>query len=1035
MVRRERSSFPARLYESVAQRLEWAAGGTICTRRQAPRARLLLCGLALIVAAGSWQPASSLAQLPTGTPSYNVNAKWVTDRGSQVFNVKAYGATGNGTTDDTAAINATLTAAGVGGAILFPPGNYVVSSQINQGVSQSHQTVWGYGATITCNLSGATDCWWIGSSTSGVPVGTSIYGLHAAGGPNTSQNSAFRVTGTKTHFVDVGGACQISSGSNCYTFGHFIQNDNDMAIEIDHLYDMDPQPSPVSSPNVLGQIITCNASYCGSAVWGSGQNGGAGITYIHNSDLSMNCSGNGIDWGNSNHLTISSTVVQAFSQFGLRTANSTDIDGWTHWEQGSSCVNPLNDGNGHALGGAGVITLGAAVTSEGSAPIAVPGSVFSTSATGGSAGYWYYVVGHTSSGVTAPLLAGYLTNGPSSVSSSAEIFAVWPALSSTGATSYDLLRTPGIIPTTGSIGNWAVATGISASTACGSNGVCAFTDTVGSPTSYTIASATVYPDDTFWPGNLVLFSEVGVTNSAIVVGSYSGMAVGPLVVDVAPDDSHGIHLSYLPGAYVAYPGQALPFGPGKTFWSGGYDYAYGATGGNQVGMYSSDTRGLDLNLPVALNDPSGFVGPLTGNASTATALASIPTQCSPGYAPQGVNAQGNAQNCQQLGGALVTGGILGIGAKGGSNSATYGWFGGGASATSDVGFVAPVSFDIQGMTIIQEYTSGAYASAAYANENFTQSALYTGPPVVVGTVNTPAQVLGDVPHPVPVKTNAGVTISSNGLYLYGGMAANVVGITGQPMGLTYQGTVAASTTTYLGFANAGSATEANVRMPIPYTTTVNHLCVSLATAQPSDAGMTITLLQATGTGSASSTGLSVSIAASAAINTPYCDDTDTYTFTTGATQEADFQITNSSASTSAKINSISVLFSTPSGFTGMIPFPGTSGTPSTASPYYGPWNGQSYGSDLLDVPLPRAATGQDFMCYVVTAPVTNPATFTIRKNKANAAPNVTIGTSATGIVEDTTDTVSFSLLDRLSMIFAQPSGTAPTMGECVLPIN
>jgi len=200
--------------------------------------------------------------------------------------------------------------------------------------------------------------------------------------------------------------------------------------------------------------------------------------------------------------------------------------------------------------------------------------------------------------------------------------------------------------------------------------------------------------------------------------------------------------------------------------------------------------------------------------------------------------------------------------------------------------------------------------------------------------------------------------------------------------------------------------------------------------------MTITLLQATGTGSASSTGLSVSIAASAPITAPYCNDSSMYTFTTGATQEADFQITNSSSSTSAKIASVSVLFSTPSGFTGMIPFPGTSGTPSTSSAYFGPWSyGGTSTGDTLDIAMPRAATGQDFMCYVASSPVTNSASFTIRKNKSNASPHVTISTSATGIVEDSTDTVLFALLDRLSMIFAQSSGTAPTMGECVLPIN
>lgn len=48
------------------------------------------------------------------------------------WNVKDYGAVGNGTTDDTAAIRNALNAAGAagGGIVLFPPGNYLLSSTI-----------------------------------------------------------------------------------------------------------------------------------------------------------------------------------------------------------------------------------------------------------------------------------------------------------------------------------------------------------------------------------------------------------------------------------------------------------------------------------------------------------------------------------------------------------------------------------------------------------------------------------------------------------------------------------------------------------------------------------------------------------------------------------------------------------------------------------------------------------------------------------------------------------------------------------------
>jgi hypothetical protein len=68
----------------------------------------MLSGLAVLLFSGIWSLTPAVAQAPAGTPTYNVNAKWVTDKGSQLYNVKAYGALCNGTADDTAAIQSVL---------------------------------------------------------------------------------------------------------------------------------------------------------------------------------------------------------------------------------------------------------------------------------------------------------------------------------------------------------------------------------------------------------------------------------------------------------------------------------------------------------------------------------------------------------------------------------------------------------------------------------------------------------------------------------------------------------------------------------------------------------------------------------------------------------------------------------------------------------------------------------------------------------------------------------------------------------------
>ena len=89
------------------------------------------------------------------------------DSGGQVFNVKAYGAKGDGVTDDSAAIIAANAAASTsGGDVFYPPGSYVKS----QGVSVAsgvHHVGSGIGATtILGGISDGSDYSFIGTSGS-----------------------------------------------------------------------------------------------------------------------------------------------------------------------------------------------------------------------------------------------------------------------------------------------------------------------------------------------------------------------------------------------------------------------------------------------------------------------------------------------------------------------------------------------------------------------------------------------------------------------------------------------------------------------------------------------------------------------------------------------------------------------------------------------------------------------------------------------------------------------------------------------------
>ena len=90
---------------------------------------------------------------PQGTQPPNKSQFALTDLG--IFNVKDYGATGDGATDETAAIAAAIAAAlAVNGAVYFPAGRYVVSNiNIPNGIRQ----VFGPGIITDSKDSGGYD--------------------------------------------------------------------------------------------------------------------------------------------------------------------------------------------------------------------------------------------------------------------------------------------------------------------------------------------------------------------------------------------------------------------------------------------------------------------------------------------------------------------------------------------------------------------------------------------------------------------------------------------------------------------------------------------------------------------------------------------------------------------------------------------------------------------------------------------------------------------------------------------------------------
>lgn len=89
----------------------------------------------------------------TGFDTYTQPFEAVSGHTLGVFNVKSYGAKGDGTTDDTTAIHAARDAAGVGGVVVFPQGTY----KANALTPLAGQTWRGTGATISLIDPGTAD--------------------------------------------------------------------------------------------------------------------------------------------------------------------------------------------------------------------------------------------------------------------------------------------------------------------------------------------------------------------------------------------------------------------------------------------------------------------------------------------------------------------------------------------------------------------------------------------------------------------------------------------------------------------------------------------------------------------------------------------------------------------------------------------------------------------------------------------------------------------------------------------------------------
>ena len=397
------------------------------------------------------------------------------------------------------------------GKVIAPPGELRAYARVS--VRASNLTVDFSGSIIECYM--ADTCVFVGDPTNEI-LFQDITLINPRGRAMVVNGSKpfIEVNAMKTRVFNV---ATRNAATGAY-FSSFVQVDGDEAFLLDGL------------DTSLGYGTRCDAVACSPAVYAPGPFGSNGdaVGWLKHMNISMQCSGNGVDWQSGNTLRISDSVIQGYSQYGVRGGTRRGGYGGIEldnvYEEVGNCGSNLRNPLGN-VGEAGVIAQGSAVkVIGGEAPVGyVP--LFANT---GSTDYRYYVVArHATYGASNPLYAGKaLTNGSGSIT------VVAPDIA--GASTFDLLR---VTPPAGGreqapfgTGNYAVATSVSRATACAA-GACTFTDTQAALQSYTVATPAYYPMLDMWPGNLVLGANTDSNNTSAAATARMDL-VGSSIVDV-----------------------------------------------------------------------------------------------------------------------------------------------------------------------------------------------------------------------------------------------------------------------------------------------------------------------------------------------------------------------------------------------------------------------------------------------------------------------------------------------------------------------
>jgi hypothetical protein len=241
-----------------------------------------------------------------------------------VFDVKAYGATGNGTTDDITAINSAISAAASagGGTVLFPRGTYRTSAEIAVTSSNIHLEGEGIAASvIKCDLSVPKA---IRFGSKGTTPGTAV----AVVNNSVSKIAVTRAAGTiPTNSIGIAWDCfNYGSERNVFSERHYYPRSIDGGVD----------GISISWSGINCYAANASRAYvlikgaAGVSFWNAdfGRNGGESVDPVYCVEISGEA--------NEIHFTDASLIPR-----GPKT-NPTDVFGFTNYTNGTGIFSLIN---------------------------------------------------------------------------------------------------------------------------------------------------------------------------------------------------------------------------------------------------------------------------------------------------------------------------------------------------------------------------------------------------------------------------------------------------------------------------------------------------------------------------------------------------------------------------------------------------------------------------------------------------------------------------------------------------------------------